>query len=273
MLTEPTESVWARAEWLFEHGQDDELLALAASNWPGQGVPLTADHAELARFARIVAYRQCKSSPGSSRALIDLWQARAIAAACTARALRSAALSLQPHFLRFMDTRDFDEARAVLGEMSLIESRNSLGPRPRLLLGEYAERMAFHLSKKVLWRWDRLAQRQHIAPRHPSCAELKVGVRAIWLAGGSAGRQQGRLCGHSSQYPDAPATARRTYRRRATTTRTTAARSTWPNRWYGRLLRSRRRRCRLTVVGFSGGGFDVRVEMRSTTEPETHHGA
>lgn len=207
----PAESVSARAECLFEHGQDADLLAFAATNWPGPGLPLTADHAELARFARVAAYRCYPSVPESTRALMDLWQARAIAAASASRALRSAALSLQPHFFALVGASRFLDARAVLEEMlRLIELRKHRGPPiEKLARRIHAERMALSFTEEGRWD-DAISWYEKSAGycRPGSRAALKVEggrIRAVWLAGGSAvdaANAFEAVWSASSQYPD-----------------------------------------------------------------------
>lgn len=188
----PAEPKSAYAERLFEHGQDGDLLVFAAENWPRPGLPLTADDAELARFARIAAYRQSKSSREASMSVVDLWQARAIEAASAAGAFRSAALSLQPQFYALCTALNFNEARAILDEiLRLIESQKQPGPPAENTARRiHAERMAFSFIEEGRWGdalvWYTAAASYCLAG---SRAALKVEggrARAAWLAGGSA---------------------------------------------------------------------------------------
>jgi hypothetical protein len=173
------------AEKLFGAGgeaNDSELLARAAASWTATP---DADLAEVARFARIVAYR------AGDRIGAELWQARAVAAAAGTGALRSLALSLQLHFFSALSTDAFDQAEAVLVEIERLSGSDHEGlPDPNLVARIVAERRALLSLKRADFsaavKWYDIA-----IARCPegSRGYFKVAggrARAAWLGGGSS---------------------------------------------------------------------------------------
>ena len=133
-----------RAEQLYTWGRYEELLDLSSQFWATQG-STTPGAAEIARYARIAAFRV---QPAEA----DLWQARAITAACATGSWRSLALSLQPYFMRLLGSCEYGAAEAVLDEMEMLARSDHIGaPTPDLVAGILAERWALLHVMREEW--------------------------------------------------------------------------------------------------------------------------
>jgi len=171
-----------RAAELYASGDDHELLSHASEFWARHG-STGAGAAELARFARIAAFR-------AGAAESDLWQARAISAACQTGAWRSLALSLQPHFYKLVGSGELDAAEQVLDEMASLASSDHADPPERDLVdGILSERRALLFAERGDWpraaEWYRTALA--LCPAGDR-RELKVKgglARSEWLGGGT----------------------------------------------------------------------------------------
>lgn len=173
-----------KAERLFTAGEDRKLLDLADGLWPVEG-PATRDRAEVARFARVAAWRS------GDRPAAHLWQARAISTAAACGAWGSVALSMQPSFFALVDYGALIEAGHVLEEMTgLAELGDPDPPAPTLVSRIIAERGAFLATLQGNWDEAIDLYSTAIALCRPSTRpfmKVRGGLaRAQWLAGGSS---------------------------------------------------------------------------------------
>lgn len=191
-----------RAEELFASGDDDALLDYATAFWARHG-PTGAGASEVARFARIAAYR---SRPAQDQT----WQARAIEAACLTGSWRSLALSLRQYADRLTVSGELRAADSLLRVMEVLTNLDQQGEPPKDLVdGILAERRAFLLTQSQDWagaaKW--LSKALHLCPTGER-RELKVKgslARAKWLAGGpdhEAVREFQALVNASADCPD-----------------------------------------------------------------------
>ena len=174
-----------RAEDLFVRGKafDDELLRHATTAWETFG-PAASGIAEVARFARIAAYRRGLRSA-------ELWQARHVSAAAVSGAWRSMALALQPSFYRLLETHDVDAAERVLVEMERLAGRDHYGPPAASpSTGILAKRRGLLCTEAE--RWDEAVDAyeragSYATPRDRRALKVDGGLaRSRWKAGGTA---------------------------------------------------------------------------------------
>jgi hypothetical protein len=174
-----------QAAALHAEGKDDDLLAFAAENWPAELSSVTADQAEVARFARIAAYRQGYTS------MVHVWQARSVAAGAVSGNLRSLALSIQTHVYALLEEGQPTDARQVLDVVEQLASASAIGGSPSADLLEriVADRRA--LSFRVEERWSEALtwyqQAKALTPVGSRDRAKVTGAEALarWLAGGS----------------------------------------------------------------------------------------
>jgi hypothetical protein len=178
----------AEAERLFESGKDHDaaLLAFAESVWPRTDDEVEPAHAEVARFARVAAYRA--KSP-----TVHEWQTRHVAASSLTGNLRSLCLSLQPAFFVLAGRERFDEAHSVLDAMGILAQGSLVDapPSAALLARVLTERraFAFRLEKRWVEAIEWYERALALAPSG-SRGEAKVAgglATARWLGGGSHG--------------------------------------------------------------------------------------
>lgn len=199
-----------RAAQLFEAGEtnDEELLGHATHAWETFG-PGEPGIAEVARFARIAAYRLNRAP--------ELWQTRHISSATMSGAWRSLALSLQPYFYLLLRIPDFDAAEQVVVEMERLAGIDHTGPPTRDLLdGIVAERRGLLFTKAE--RWEEAARayeraRLFTTPGDRRALKVLGGLaRSRWLAGGPAAEAAEvfrRMVSESDAFPDVQEAARR----------------------------------------------------------------
>ena len=190
------------AEHLYARSDDQALLDHARAFWRSHG-PADPESAEVARFARVAAFR-------SGSADDDLWQARAVAAACTTGAWRSLALSLQQYFYRLLGRGEHEAAEGVLEEMERLAEHEHEGPPEKdLVSGILAERRALLLTDRGEWS----AALTYYKKALDLCPQgtrrsLKVRgglARSEWLAGGDhevAANEFKSLASESKAFPD-----------------------------------------------------------------------
>lgn len=123
---------------LYEAGDDAALLSLADENWPEVDGSLTPDHAEVAYFARTVAYRT------GDHAAVRVWGARAMVASVVSQSLPTAARLLLPDFFPLLDAGEPEAARTVLKEMErLVETDPAAtAAGPQVFARLYHEKLA-----------------------------------------------------------------------------------------------------------------------------------
>lgn len=190
------------AEQLYESGDDQGLLEHAAAVWGIHGSNALGS-AEVARFARIAAFRS-KSRDD------DLWQARAVAAACITGAWRSLALSLQQYFFRLLALGEHEAAEGVLDEMERLAQQEHEGPPvKKLVSGILAERRALLLTGRGEWQAAAICYEAALAlcPKGARrFLKVKGGLaRSRWLAGGDHGAaviEFESLAATSEAFPD-----------------------------------------------------------------------
>jgi hypothetical protein len=178
-------SISQHAESLCNSKRDRELLNFAEENWPGDVGDLGSEHAELARFTRIAAYR----SEDPTR---DLWQARHVTAAVLSGNLRSLALALQPYMFTLVAGGRPNEARQVLDLMIAVAEANTFDAPPDGNLVEriITERRAFTYTSEQRWgdarTWYDRASTLTV-PGSRGAAKIAGDVAVMrWLDGGSA---------------------------------------------------------------------------------------
>ncbi|MBQ0944019.1 hypothetical protein KAK07_11805 [Ideonella sp. 4Y16] len=175
----------SEAERLFEMGKagDAELLDRAGHAWPADQEALRPSDAEVARYARISAYR-------SEQGLASEWQARHVAAASLTGNLRSLCLSLQPAFFMLVSRKHYRGAHAVLDAMGAIAGACSVDGPPEAALVDriLAERRAYlyrieeRWEESIVW-YQRALDLCDRGTR--SFAKVRGGLAlAKWLAGG-----------------------------------------------------------------------------------------
>lgn len=171
-----------KAEELFVSGDDEALLKHATAFWDRRGAT-AAGAAEVARLARIAAYR---SMPEQDQT----WQTRAVEAACLTGAWRSLALSLRQYADRLTVAGEHGAADSLLRVMEMLASLEQEGVPPKELVdGILAERRAFLLSESHDWA----GAAEWLSKALDLCQsgerrQLKVKgglARARWFAGGS----------------------------------------------------------------------------------------
>lgn len=191
-----------KAEELCVTGDDEGLLTFAEDFWSRQG-PFAPGAAEIARYARLAAYR---SRPADDQT----WQARAVEAACLNGTWGSLALSLRQYFDRLVGSGDLDAAESVLRVMEMIASVGTVGlPDQDFVTGILAERRAVLLAERRDWtsaaEW--FSKALDLGPKGGRRESKVKGnmARASWLAGGAtedAVRAFEALANASNAWPD-----------------------------------------------------------------------
>lgn len=190
------------AERLYASGDDQGLLDHAATVWTTHGSNALGS-AEVARFARIAAFRS-KSRDD------DLWQARAVAAACITGAWGSLALSLQQYFFRLLAQGEHEAAAGVLDEMERLAQQEHEGPPDKKLVsGILAERRALLFAERGEWQAAADCYEEALAlcpDGSRRFLKVKGGLaRSRWLAGGdrdAAVSEFESLTAASEAFPD-----------------------------------------------------------------------
>lgn len=183
----------ADAERLFESGKqsDIELLEAAEQGWPPDDDDLTSDLAEVARYARVTAWRQYRLGNQDLQTVND-WQGRHVAAASLTGNLRSLCLSLQPSFYMLVARKHFDQAHAVLEAMATIAAASAIDapPTKRLIDRILVERRAFIYRSEERWGEAVECYRSALALTEAGTrghGKVSGGLTlAKWLAGGPA---------------------------------------------------------------------------------------
>jgi hypothetical protein len=126
------------ASRFYEAGDDAAVLSLAEENWPALDGELTPAHAEVAYFARTVAYRT------GDHPAVRLWGARAMVASVLSRSLPTAARLLLPDFFALLEAGESVLARTVLKEMGrLVEIDPEVAAEGQQVLARlYHEKLA-----------------------------------------------------------------------------------------------------------------------------------
>lgn len=188
----------------FAKSADKEMLAFAADNWPSDLSRLTGDHAEVARFARLAAYRSRPSD-------VQIWQARAVAAGAVSGNLRSLALSMMTDFWVLTAQGRASEAREVLDVTEQVANASTMPGSPTTDLVDriVAERRAYSFRVEERWAealsWYRKAAA--LAPAGSRDAAKVAGGAAVahWLAGAAnseAADTFAALVETASEWPD-----------------------------------------------------------------------
>lgn len=169
---------------LYGQGEDQQVLAKAAGAWPERGTGYVPEHAEIARYARVSAWRFRRDEA-------DVWQQRAIEAALGSSNIASLSLSMQLYFYRAVDEERFADAHRVLDHMKQLAELPTEGerPQPDLVQRILAERRAYALRSDERWE-ESIAWYQTALGLSPEGrrgrAKVQGGLElATWLAGGS----------------------------------------------------------------------------------------
>jgi hypothetical protein len=211
----------AEAEDLFEQGGESlgVLIQSAHESWPATDDELEPQHAEVARYTRVAAYRLLTEGRDEWQT-VNLWQQRHIAAASITGNTRSLSLSLQQQLYLLAQHGHFAAAHVVLDAMAALGARSSVPsaapPTEDLFQRILVERRALLLrmegrsEESIGWY-----EQAHRLTESGTRGEAKVrgGLEvAKWLAAGphdEAVAAFSRLVADSVRWPDVHTNATR----------------------------------------------------------------